>query len=71
MQSSIQSGINIDQGLQNLNDWYNNYLQNKLKTETTYNSNSFSGKIRGLLESFNNPVGFLIIVLIIVFVYKR
>jgi len=70
MQSGIQTNSAPD-WINYLNDVYNSYLQNKLKAEQTYNQDTLSGKVRGLLEAFNNPVGYFIIILLIIFIYKK
>lgn len=78
VQSGIQETYTQSSGISGTQNWidylnnvYNSYLQNKNKTETTYNSNNISGQVRGLIEAFNNPVGYLIVFLIIFFIYKR
>ena len=70
IQSGIQSNTNVD-WINYLNDVYNSYLENQLKTQQTYNQDTLAGKVRGLLEAFNNPVGFFIIILLIIFIYKK
>lgn len=71
IQYGSASDVDAGQVLDFFDKLYNTILEDKLKTEQTFNKDTLAGKIRGIIEAFNNPVGFLIVISIIYFIFRK